>query len=170
MNKNQRLYLLLSFLGVIAIFLWMRQQGAPLSVPSATPIGILNLEFAWNQQKVETVADAWRGQMLTVARNNIYIDFLFIIAYTMFLTLCCKWLAAKHTGKWLVTGEKIAQMVLAAGTFDVAENALMLVSLQGVPNNYTAIITTSFAVFKFALVIVAIGYILAASTALLLKR
>jgi hypothetical protein len=170
MEKNQRIYLLLSFLGTITIFLWMRQQGAPLSVPSNTPIGILNLEFAWNQQKVEAVADAWRGQMLTVARNNIYIDFLFIIAYTTLLTLCCKWLALKHTGKWAAAGDKMARILPAAGTFDVAENALMLVSLQGVPNNYTAIITTAFAVFKFALVIGAIGYILVASAALLVKR
>jgi hypothetical protein len=169
MKKNTGVLLLLSLIAMVAVFLWMRQQGAPLNTP-ATPKGILDLEFAWNKEKVEIITGVWGGEIINVARNNIYIDFLFIFAYTSFLTLGCKWLAAKHKGKWALAGNKIARIVPAAGTFDIAENALMLLSLQAVPNNYTAIITTTFAVFKFALVAVAVLYLLAAIPILARKR
>lgn len=169
MKKNTGFLFLISLVATVAVFLWMRNQGAQLKTP-ATSMGILNLEFAWNTEKATTVTQAWQGEILTVAKNNIYIDFLFIIAYTSLLTLGCKWLASKHQGKWASAGNKISRVVPAAGTFDVAENILMLLTLQAAPNNYTAMFTTGFAVFKFALVAVAILYIISAGLARIVKR
>lgn len=167
MKKNTT-YLLLSLIGVVAIFLWMRNQGAPLKT-IGTPAGILDLEFAWTQEKTESVMLAWNG-ITDVARMNIYIDFLFLIAYTAFLSLACKFFAARTTGKWSAFGKRFSQAVILAGVFDVAENALMLTSLQGTPNNMTAMITATFAALKFAIAAVAILYILISLPLSLKKR
>lgn len=168
MKKNSGLYLLLSLAGLVAVFLWMRNQGAPLKT-AYTPAAIVDLEFAWTQQKAEHIMLAWRN-ILDVARVNIYIDFLFIITYTAFLSLACSFFAGKTTGKWAGAGHKLSKAVIAAGVFDVAENALMLTSLQGTPNNMTAMITAIFAALKFAIVAVAVLYILISVPVSLVKK
>lgn len=170
MKKNSGIiFLLLSFAGMLAVFLWMRVQGAPLKT-TGTPLAILDLEFAWNLARGEKVLSAWSGQLLDVARINIYIDFLFIIGYSAFLNLACNALAAKHTGGWQTAGLKIGRLMPIAGIFDIAENALMLLSLQATPNNNTAMATTAFALFKFALVLAGIGYLLVGGAARLFRR
>lgn len=166
--KKTTIYLLLSLAGLIAIFLWMRNQGAPLKT-ALTPMGILDLEFAWTQEKTESVMLAWRN-VLDTARMNIYIDFLFLIAYTAFLSLGCTFFAAKTTGKWSAFGNKLSKTVILAGVFDVAENALMLTSLQGTPNNMTSMITATFAALKFAIAAAAVLYLLVSIPVTLVKR
>ena len=166
--KKNTVYLLLSFAGMIAVFLWMRNQGAPLKT-AYTPAAIVDLEFAWTQQKAEHIMLAWRN-ILDVARVNIYIDFLFIITYTAFLSLSCSFFSGKTTGKWAGVGHKLSKAVIAAGVFDVAENALMLTTLQGTPNNMTAMITATFAALKFAIAAIAVLYILASLPVWLLRR
>ncbi len=147
----------------------MRKQGVPLKTPG-TPLAILDLEFAWNIDRVNNVLNAWKGDLLNVARNNIYIDFLFIIFYAGFLNLACNGLAARHVGGWQTLGYKIGRLMPIAGILDVAENALMLLTLQATPNNNTALATTAFALFKFTLVLVGIGYLLIAGSLRLVKR
>jgi len=168
MKKNTGIYLLLSLIGVIAIFLWMRDQGAPLKT-YYTPRGILDLEFAFDGVEAASVKSSWH-RVIPVAQANIYIDFLFIIAYTSFLTLGCRWMSAKHSGKWGQWGARLSRIVPVAGIFDVAENALMLLMLDGTPNNYTAMVTTIFAIFKFVFAAVALLYILISLPLLLVKR
>lgn len=168
MKKNTPIYWLLSLAGMIAVFLWMRNQGAPLTRPF-TPNGILNLEFAWEATRAAEIKNAW-WNIIPVAKMNIYIDFLFIITYTLFLKLCCEWISGRFSGKWGLWGQRLARMVPGAAVFDVAENALMLLTLDNRPNDYTVMVTMIFALFKFAIALVAVLYILASIPVSFVKR
>jgi hypothetical protein len=168
-NKNQ-LYLFIALLATVVMGWWLRVQGHELVIKGQTPMGIVDLEFAWNKDKVLEVLGYWSGGLVPIAEKNIYWDFLFIIAYSAFLSLACRQLAQRSSGWWARSGEKLSRMALAAGTFDVAENALMLLSIHGEPNNYTAAITATFAGFKFLLIILIILYLVAGRLALVFKK
>jgi hypothetical protein len=169
MQRKRNLWPGFTFIALVAVFLWMRQQGAPLSQPATTPMGILNLEFAWNEVKLAEVKTAWQGPNIQVAQKNIYIDFLFILAYGTFLSLACAAIGKKLGGKMGNLGLQLSKAAIAAAVFDVAENSLMLLSLSQAANNNTALVTTLFAAFKFALALFCILYILIGGALSLVK-
>ena len=67
--------------GTIIMIIIMSRTGKPLKTAS-TPAGIVNLEFAYNTVKVDSVFKAWgtgsTGSKIEVAKTNTYWDFLFI--------------------------------------------------------------------------------------------
>ncbi len=123
--------LLVAVISFLLIFIAMRFQGAALKT-AITPGGILNLEFANSPAKLIEVLNAWD---LTVAKQNIRIDFLFIPSYVLLFSL----VAAICSNKWqnivlFRIGSLLTKAAFVAGIFDIAENLLMLQSIAG---NYT---------------------------------
>jgi hypothetical protein len=111
--------LLSSLIAFLIMLIIMRVQGAPIA--ARVPGGILGLEFAWYDLVFE-------GKLLFIEHRivilNIWLDFLFILAYTCFLVTACK-AVGDRSGK---TGAArfFARVVLLAGVFDVVENVAML--------------------------------------------
>ena len=157
MNK----FLLPIFLiGTILTQVIVFRTGATLKTPQ-TPIGILNLEFAYNTIKTDAVLKSWSPangvDNIKVAKINTYYDFLFLFFYAGFLFLACKKIAVLNknkTGLWIATG------ALLAGLLDVLENFGMLYTLSGHSNNTITFLTAIFAGIKFLFVIIAIFYLL----------
>ncbi|TAH10311.1 MAG: hypothetical protein EAZ12_05005 [Sphingobacteriia bacterium] len=123
--------LLVAVISFLLIFTAIRFQGAPLKT-AITPGGILNLEFANSPAKLMEVLNAWD---LSIAKQNIWIDFLFIPSYVLLFSM----IAAICSNKWqnmllFRTGTLLAKAAFAAGILDIAENLLMLQSIAG---NYT---------------------------------
>jgi hypothetical protein len=158
-----------TFVAVAIIAYWLKEQGAPLSQHPDTALGILSLEFAWNEDLLNSVKTAWAGPLTTIAQNNIYIDFLFLIAYGAFLSLACASMGRKLGGVWGQWGQNLSKLALVAAVLDAAENSLMLLSLQQKTSHYTALITTLFATVKFLLAALCVLYILAAGFRLLTR-
>ena len=157
-------YLLLIFLlGTLLMMLVMEKTGASLKT-TATPLGILNLEFANNTTKITTVLNAWAptppADNIEAAINNTYYDFLFLFFYAFFLFFACKKIASVINGFLANAGNIIAVMALLAGFFDVLENTGMLLSLNGHTAGGIAFLTTFFSVIKWCFVIVAVLYVL----------
>ena len=129
---------------------------------AATPIGILNLEFAYNKAKTAIVVTAWAPNNnidnITVAKNNTYYDFIFLAFYASFLFFTCKKIAQIKNSN---TGILIAKGAVAAGILDIAENAGMLFTLSGNVSSTVAIITAVCAAIKWLLAITAAIYCLA---------
>ncbi|HJV20169.1 MAG TPA: hypothetical protein VJ552_09860 [Sediminibacterium sp.] len=133
----------------LAVIVLMRVQGAGLKTV-ITPRGILDLEFANSPARLTTVLAAWDQATVTC---NIWIDFLFIPAYVLLLSLSVAAVSVnrgkgflRNTGAWL---ERAAYV---AGILDIAENLLMLQSIAG---NYTPDslwLTYYCAAIKFAIV------------------
>lgn len=151
----------------------MAQTGATLKTPT-TPLGILNLEFAYNAEKAFAVIFAWTGLIpadnVFAAIINTWLDFIFLLFYALFLYQACMMLAMQHTGLLAAIGSFLSKGALAAGVLDVFENIGMLITLNGHISNPVCLLTFLFSIVKWLLALAAILYILIAGAYLLHKK
>jgi hypothetical protein len=159
----KKLLLPLFFIGTIAMMAVMAKTGAPLKTP-ATPLGILDLEFAYNTAKISTVMNAWSPangiDNINAAKTNTWFDFLFLFFYSIFLYLACKRMALNIKGPVAKAGNAIAAGALLAGMLDILENTGMLITLNGHVSAGIAFFTCFFSVIKWALALIALLYVL----------
>lgn len=149
--------LLIAAISFLLIFIAMRFQGASLKT-AITPGGILNLEFANSPAKLIEALNTWD---LTVAKQNIWIDFLFIPSYVLLISMLAAFCASKWENTLLIRiGSLLTKAAFVAGVLDIAENLLMLESIAG---NYTPSslwLTYYCAGIKFLIVSIAVLYII----------
>lgn len=98
----------------------MRVQGAPL-VTLFSNDGIVDLEFAWSDQRFRGLMLLWDDGVVLV---NLWLDFLFIGAYTWLLSSCCWMQMPRYRKAGIPNG--FAAAALAAGAFDILENVCLL--------------------------------------------
>ncbi len=94
---------------------------------------ILDLEFARTAERTEQIRKVWGEEGMSVARGNIAIDYLYLLAYGSLLALACHrsagWLAVhprrgiRRLGRF---GRWLALAPLAAAALDAVENFAML--------------------------------------------
>lgn len=167
--------LLLPFflIGTAAMMMVMAKTGDVLKTPT-TPMGILNLEFAYNTAKTTPIINSWAGissaDVITAAKQNTYWDFLFLFFYAGFLFLACKKIAANTSGAFAKAGNIIAKGALWAGFLDIIENAGMLLTLSNQGSSTIALCTTIVSVIKWALAIIAVLYMLTGLLALAFRK
>lgn len=146
----------------------MRWQGNAL-INTVSPGGIINLEFADTPQRLAELLSRWD---LATLKINIWLDFLFIISYTLFLSVASELCAERWTEGTVPrqAGLFFARMAYLAGMFDVIENLLMLQSIQG---NYTVTslqFTFYFAAIKFLLAGIIVVYLIASLPFIIRKK
>lgn len=127
----------------------MQWQGSGLITPQSSR-GILDLEFAKTPQRFRQLQIFWNHETVL---QNIYLDFLFIIAYTWFLVTACK--AVKNTRSSLFSA-----LAISAGAFDVLENFLMILVWNGRFAPSLLQVVYYAAVIKFLLAGIVIGYLI----------
>ena len=156
--------LLLLFFLMVAVFLLLRWQGNVLVTPASSR-GILDLEFAGNTLRLYQLKLFWNASDVN---NNIYLDFLFIAAYTAFLMGACQWVSEKsrHTKR----AEWFTRIALAAGIFDIVENLLMLVAWNDGAGNGAMKLIYYCAAIKFLLAGLVVLYLMYSLPVLLRKR
>lgn len=153
--------------GTLVMMYLMAVSGKPLKTP-ATPHGIIDLEFAYSKIKVEGVMNAWieykidKVDRVAAAKENTYLDFIFLLFYSPFLFLCCRKLIAGYNPGSFISkaGKSIAKGALLSGFLDMLENLGMLQSLNGNISGTIALFTSVVSIAKWALVITAIIFIL----------
>jgi hypothetical protein len=113
--------------GIIALVfaIVMTVQGQALKLPG-TPLGILDLEFARNESRVDEVVQAWKFMSLT-ALWNVLIDFAFLAAYGYFFSKAMKYLSrgGSHTF-WYKRYPLLNKLAWLPSWLDGIENAFML--------------------------------------------
>ncbi|MEN9298833.1 MAG: hypothetical protein RLZZ429_1146 [Bacteroidota bacterium] len=165
--KKSSLYLLLAAVFSIIMIIVLRLQGKALLQPS-TPSGILALEFANTPEKLTTVLAVWNKELV---RNNILLDFLFVIAYTWFFVLG----VARSTTQWSSRfmqqfGATGIRMAFLAGILDVTENILMLQSINGHYSISSLQLTWYCAAIKFLIVIILLLFMILTTVIRFIKR
>ena len=153
MKRNLYIAGLLSFIMIVV----MRWEGATLKTPT-TPRAILDLEFADNPHRLDEVLSVWS---LAVVKGNIWLDFLFIVAYVLFLSLAAEYASMKWpegTGRQI--GLFMARSAYIAGILDISENLLMLQSIVGHYTHLSLQLTYYCAAIKFIFVAVILLYLL----------
>jgi hypothetical protein len=161
------------FIGSIAMIVVMVKTGASLKNP-ATPMGIVDLEFAYNNQKTSAILSSWAPNAdtdnIAAARINTYWDFLFLFFYAGFLFLASKKIAASINGPAATAGNLIGKGALLAGLLDILENAGMLITLNGQGSTAIAFCTTFISVIKWGLALIAVLYVLTGVLVLTYRR
>ncbi|MEO6253375.1 MAG: hypothetical protein ABIO79_08730 [Ferruginibacter sp.] len=160
-------------IGSMAMIVVMTKTGAILKT-SAAPMGILDLEFAYNTTKTTPILNSWapagNTDNISAAKINTYWDFLFLFFYAGFLFLACTKIASAIKGPVAKAGNLIAKAALLAGFFDILENIGMLFTLNGQGSSTIAFCTTFISVIKWGLAIIAVLYVLTGLLVLSYRR
>jgi len=159
--------------GTLAMMVVMAKTGATLKT-AATPLGILNLEFAYNNSKATAVVNAWSAGVavdnIRVAQVNTWWDFLFLFFYAGFLCLACTKISKNIGGSFGKAGKQIAKGALLAGFLDIIENTGMLLTLSNKGSSIIAFVTTFVSVIKWVLALIALLYVLTGIILLVFRK
>ena len=126
----------------------MRWQGSELISPQS-PKGIIDLEFAKTSERLQQLKLFWNYESVL---QNIYLDFLFIIAYTWFLVTACKAVNNRRNATF-------SALAISAGAFDVLENFLMILVWKERFKPSVVQMVYYVAAIKFLLAGIVIGYL-----------
>ena len=97
------------------------------------------------------------------------VDFIFIIAYTLFFSFCCKAIMDNYKSSGLKTvGLIFLELSILVGVLDLVENVAMLITLGGYGSNLSVTITRWAAILKFSLAGIVLLYIIVASLIMLI--
>jgi hypothetical protein len=153
---NPKFLLLCLLIGTIIMVAVMRWHGAPLITP-VSKAGIVSLELAKTTEQSNIIINQWKqNNLINHAITNTYIDFIFIIFYSLFLYSYCFFVSIKQK-PWAATiSRTLAIAALTAGLCDVVENYCMLQMLQQSVTATWAFLSWLFALIKFGLLIAAV--------------
>lgn len=152
--------------GVATVLLLLAMSPADQRMQDTGGPGIVPFELTGGQDRADEILAEWGEEGQDAARESLWIDFGFLIAYGTFLTLllaAARDLAATRGWRRLaaIGGVVVAFGALAAA-FDAAENACLLLTL-GDAGDAFPLLATIFAACKFALLAAAIAYLIAAA-------
>lgn len=142
----------------------MRRHGALLSSFSESPAGIVSLELAQTKERTDLIVQAWAAHssqnVVQHAVQNTQIDFVFLVFYSLLLFVLCYNCSLQQSGIQQIISQLLSIGALKAGLLDVAENLLLLHSLEGHRTDLVAGITWLLASVKFVLVAVVILWLM----------
>lgn len=129
---------------------------------------IIDLEFVWTPEQALKLLGAWGPEKQQGARQSVWVDFPFIIAYATLLMGLVLLAARGSLGGLQRLGLRLVAVPWLAGLFDVVENACLLRILQAPTEPPSALLTGlagACAAVKFALLIACAFYVLVAAGA-----
>lgn len=126
--------------------------------------GMVPFELNGGQHRAEEILAEWGDEGQDAAREQLWIDFGFLLSYGAFLTLA---LAAvrdmarqRSWPRLAAVGGVVAYFGALGAGFDALENVCLLLTLGGAGAAFP-LLATIFAVCKFTLLAIAIAYLLA---------
>lgn len=153
----------LVLLAVVALALLAAMQPAEQRMTDNGP-GIVPFELAGSAERSEEIQAEWGEDGRDAARQQLWIDYAFMLAYGAFLVLAAaatRDLARSRGWRRLVT---VGALAVPAGGIaaacDAVENACLLLTLGGA-GDWAPVTATVFAAAKFALLAIAVAYLLA---------
>jgi hypothetical protein len=159
MTRGRQLVLL----AVASLLLLAAMQPAEQTMTDNGP-GMVPFELAGSAERSQEIRAEWGEEGRDAARQQLWIDYGFMLAYGAFLVLAAaatRDLARSRGWQRLATlGVFAVPAGGIAAACDAIENACLLLTLDGA-GAWAPLTATVFAVAKFALLVVAVGYILA---------
>ena len=135
--------------------------------------GMVPFELSGGEQRADEILAEWGEDGRDAARDQLWIDYGFMLAYGAFLGLAgaaVRDLCRRRGLRRLAAAGGVAVWLgpLAAG-FDALENACLLLTVGGSGDPFASL-ATIFAVCKFSLLAGAIAYLVACTAATLGSR
>ncbi|MCF6278695.1 MAG: hypothetical protein L3J16_08105 [Anaerolineales bacterium] len=145
---------------LVAVF---RLLDAPLQNP-VSPNGIVSFELAGTPEKANAILSSWDARAQRFAAFGLGLDYLFMFAYGLTISLGVLMAAAKHSGKFESIGAFAGWGVLLAALFDALENLalwrmLINAATEAYPRLAAFSATVKFTLILFALVFALTGWI-----------
>jgi hypothetical protein len=156
--------LVISFVAVIIMIIVMRIVGHSLITPLSSR-GIIDLEFARTEGRLNQLRLFWDPVKVN---TNIYLDFIFIAAYGWFFVTACLFIRSRTN--WMKWSNTFIALALSAAFFDVCENFLMLLVMNGRFNASVLQIVFYCALIKFLLIGAVILFVLGSLPFALTKK
>ena len=159
--------------GIATLLLLLAMSPAENRMKDTDGPGMVPFELTGGQDRADEILAEWGEDGQNAARESLWIDFGFLLAYGTFLTLALaavRDLAGKHG--WLrlaAIGAVVVSFGALGAAFDALENVCLLLTLEGAGAAFP-LLATIFAACKFALLATAIAYLLAGLTTRLRTR
>jgi hypothetical protein len=149
--------------GIAALALLLAMSPAEERMQDAGP-GMVPFELTGGQDRADEILSEWGEEGQDAARESLWIDFGFLLAYGTLLTLLllmARDLARRRGWRRLaaIGGVVVSFGAVGAG-FDALENVCLLLTLDGAGAAFP-LLATIFASCKFILLAAAIAYLLA---------
>ncbi len=127
----------------------------------ATGNGVLCLEFAGDLNTAQAILAKWGESGRTQAAFQIGLDYLFLVAYSLALSLGCvmasRW-CQQASKRLAAVGVALAWGAFVAGLLDAVENFAMMWGLFGAEGSWWPVVAMWCAIPKFVLVGLAAVY------------
>ena len=125
--------------------------------------GIIPFELTGGEDRAQEILAEWGEEGQDAARESLWIDFGYLIAYGVFFTLALaatRDLARERGWPRLAwVGQRIVLFGALGAAFDVLEDICLLLTLDGAGAAFP-VLATVFAICKFILLAVTVAYIL----------
>ena len=149
--------------GIATVVLLLAMSPADQRMQDTGGPGMVPFELAGGQDRADEILAEWGEDGQDAARESLWIDFGFLLAYGTFLTLALA--AVRDLARDGVAparrdrrGRRLFGALAAA--FDALENICLLLTLDGAGAAFP-LLATIFAACKFILLVAAIAYLLA---------
>lgn len=157
--------------GIAALALLLAMSPAEDRMQETGP-GMVPFELTGGQDRADEILSEWGEDGQDAAREQLWIDFGFLLAYGTFLTLALLMVRDLARGRGWRRLAAIGAVVVSFGAlgaaFDAVENICLLLTLDGA-GAALPLLATIFASCKFILLAITIAY-LAAGLAFFLFR
>jgi len=153
-NLRKTLFYVFLFLTIL-IFGAFRGLDAPLQTDAA-PNGIVSFELAQTTETAQSIRDSWDDRARLFAAFGLGLDYLFMPAYALALSLGLLLSASNRSGWYPQLAAWAGWGVIAAALFDAVENYALWVGLTGSPVSPYPEIAAFCALVKFSLLFVGI--------------
>jgi len=149
--------------GIASLILLLAMSPADERMKDTGGPGILTFELTGGQDRADEILAEWGEDGRDAARESLWIDFGFLLSYGAFLTLALiatRDLARDRGWRRLASiGGVVVSFGALGAAFDALENTYLLLTLDGAGAAFP-LLATIFASIKFALLAVAIAYLL----------
>lgn len=159
--------------GIATVVLLLAMSPADERMQDTGGPGIVPFELTGGQERADEILAEWGEEGQDAARESLWIDFGFLLAYGAFLTLALAAMRdrARERGwrRLAAIGGVVVTFGALGAAFDALENVCLLLTLDGA-GAALPLLATIFAACKFALLAAAIAYLLAGLATWLLRR
>jgi hypothetical protein len=150
--------------GVAAVIFLAAMSPADNRMQDTGGPGIVPFEVTGGSDRADEILAEWGDAGQDAARESLWIDFGFLLAYGAFLTLALaavRDLARERGWRRLAAiGTVVVYFGALSAGFDALENICLLLTIDGAGSAFP-VLATVFASCKFILLAVAIAYLLA---------
>ena len=145
---------------VIVTLAWMILMGSLVKPLNSKEI--VAFELAKTPEVATAILKEWQANdLIGNARKSIYLDFVFLVLYSLSIGIGCVMLPTfSGSGVLVRSGLVLSRIVPIASCCDVIENLAMLKTLSGSITSLSVTIAFWFAVIKFLIVALSLLFLL----------